>query len=100
MSEYEQPVPDTEEANAAAWASYEARLADLKLKTPVAYLDGGEVFVEFCENRGHDIFIWNAELLQAIGFVSGDATTDDHVKALMAEHGTDCVEKYEHTRSE
>lgn len=45
--------------------------------------------------RGHDIFIWNALSLEAVGYVGGDATTDDHIKALIEEHGIDSVEAYQ-----
>lgn len=85
--------PDTEKANAAA-AGYQAKLAELKLKTPVAFLDGAEVFVEFSEHFGHAVFIWNAELLEAVGYINGDATTDNHIKALIEEYGVECVEEY------
>ncbi|WP_131700553.1 hypothetical protein [Pseudomonas sp. 4810-S13] len=94
-SEYDEPSIYTEEAKAEAVAKYQSRLTELKQKPPVAFLDGGEVFVEFDDTRGHDIFIWNALSLEAVGYVGGDATTDDHIKALIEEHGIDSVEAYQ-----
>lgn len=93
MSEFEQGLIDTEAVDAAT-AGYQAKLTELKVKTPVAYLDGFEVYVEFSEELGHDIFIWNAELLEAVAYIHGDATTDNHIKALIEEYGIDSVEEY------
>jgi hypothetical protein len=54
---------------------------------PVALWSGAEVYVKHCHVKGHNEFLLHTKVLKTVEPMPGDATTDDHFAALVAEYG-------------